>query len=378
MENEEELLAVLHLKRLPGIGALLGKRLIERFGSAVGVLRAEPEAWAGVEGITERAIAALRRNRSPRRELAEEIRCTLQRGIRMLSLTDADYPPLLREIPDPPSILYVRGDPAAMATLPVAVVGSRMPTRYGRDTAHRLSQELARRGFTVVSGLAVGIDAAAHEGALAAGGKTVAVLGSGLERIYPAQNVPLARRILSSSGAVASEFEPDAGPEPWRFPVRNRVISGVSLGCLVVEAGVRSGALITARLAADQGREVFAVPGSVHSPRSAGTHGLIKQGAKLVEDVRDILEELGFPARTEETVSASPSPPPVGSLPEEEQEVLAALGPYPLHIDELGRSLGRDAGSLAALLLQLELKGLAVGHPGKYYTATARPPGARS
>lgn len=382
MENEEELLSGLHLKRLPGIGNLLCKRLIERFGSAAAVLRAEPEAWAEVEGITERALEALRRNRSPRRELAQEIRAARRRGIRMLSLADADYPPLLREIPDPPPILYLRGDPAAMASFPVAVVGSRSPTRYGRETAQRLAADLAGRGFAVVSGLALGIDTSAHEGALAAGGKTAAVLGSGLERLYPSQNAPLARRILAASGAIASEFEPEAGPEAWRFPVRNRVISGISLGCVVVEAGARSGALITARLAAEQGREVFAVPGSVQSPRSAGTHRLIQQGAKLVQDVQDILEELGFGDRPEAkpgsaSPASSPSAPQTGALPAEEQEVLAALGPYPLHIDELGRALGRDAGSLAALLLQLELKGLAVGHPGKYYTAAVRPPGMR-
>ncbi|MEJ5359150.1 MAG: DNA-processing protein DprA [Desulfobacterales bacterium] len=375
----EEILPWLHLQRLPGIGNLLYKRLIDRFGTAAAVLQAEPEAWREVEGMNGRAMEALRRKPSPDPALLASIRAWLKKGIRVVTLADCDYPPLLREIPDPPPVLFARGEPAAVGAFPVAVVGSRRPTRYGRDMAHRLAGDLARRGCTVVSGLAFGIDAAAHEGALAAGGKTVAVLGSGLERIYPAEHGPLAKRLLDG-GALFSEFAPEAAPEAWRFPVRNRVISGLSLGCVVVEAGARSGALITARLAADQGREVFAVPGSVASPRSAGTHGLIKQGAKLVENVEDILVELGFPAPGE-----SADPPATGTRPSapaepltpEETEVLQALGPYPLHIDELGRSLGKDAGTLSSLLLQLELKGAALSHPGKYYTAAFRPPGGR-
>ncbi len=376
----EEILPWLHLQRLPGVGNLLYKRLIDRFGTAAAVLQADPEAWKEVEGMNGRAMDALRRRRMPDPELRQAILAWQMKGIRIMTLVDRDYPPLLREIPDPPPVLFVRGNPSALGSLPLAVVGSRQPTRYGRDMAHRLAGDLARHGFTVVSGLAFGIDAAAHQGALAAGGKTVAVLGSGLERIYPAEHGSLARRI-QEGGALFSEFEPEAAPEAWRFPVRNRVISGLSLGCVVVEAGARSGALITARIAADQGREVFAVPGSVQSPRSAGTHGLIKQGAKLVENIGDILVELGFPSPKEGAgLPASGTRPPAAAEPltPEENEVLQALGPYPLHIDELGRSLGKDAGTLSALLLQLELKGLASSQPGKYYTAAFRPPGGRT
>ncbi len=375
----EEILPWLHLQRLPGVGNLLYKRLIDRFGTAAAVLQADAEAWKEVEGMNGRAMEALRRQRFPDPELRETIRSWRAKGIRVVTLADRDYPPLLREIPDPPPLLFVRGDPAAVGSFPLAVVGSRQPTRYGREMAHRLAGDLARRGLTVVSGLAFGIDAAAHEGAIAAGGKTVAVLGSGLERIYPAEHTPLARRILEM-GALFSEFEPEAAPEAWRFPVRNRVISGLSLGCVVVEAGARSGALITARLAADQGREVFAVPGSVQSPRSAGTHGLIKQGAKLVENIEDILDELGFPGQKEGAgppVSGLRTAEAAEPLSPEESEVLQALGPYPLHIDELGRSLGKDPGTLSALLLQLEIKGLALSQPGKYYTAACRPAGGR-
>jgi DNA processing protein len=287
-----------------------------------------------------------------------------------ISPTHPDYPPLLREIPDPPPFLYASGD-IARCERPVAVVGSRNSTAYGVTMAQQLGSDLASLGFTVVSGMAIGIDAAAHEGALSSRGRTVAVLGSGLANVYPPQHVRLFERI-SASGAVLSEFPLKADPEAHHFPIRNRVISGMSLGTVVVEASKNSGSLITARLAAEQNREVFAVPGSIQSFKSMGTHNLIKQGAKLVENAQDIVSELGH--------FLADSPPDGGrqrlqpvekrySLTEEEKNVYRALGPYPLHIDELVRKLAMGAGKLSGILLQLELKGIVTQQAGKLFSA---------
>jgi DNA processing protein len=252
---------------------------------------------------------------------------------------------------------------------PIAVVGSRNATAYGLTVAHQLGGDLASLGFTVVSGMALGIDAAAHEGALAGGGRTAAVLGSGLGRIYPPQHLRLFERI-SAGGAVVSEFPLQAGPEGHHFPIRNRVISGMSLGTVVVEASRTSGALITARLAAEQNREVFAVPGSVQSYKSTGTHSLIKQGAKLVENAQDIVSELGHFLAGAQPGAGPQGPPPGGTSPRltaEETEVVQALGPYPLHLDELVRKLAMDAGRLSGILLELELKGIVAQQPGKLF-----------
>jgi DNA processing protein len=294
-----------------------------------------------------------------------EIEAAGRGGFRIVTLSDPAYPRLLREIPDPPPMLYVHGELEGLER-PIAVVGSRHATAYGVDTTHRLCADLAAVGCTVVSGMAVGIDAAAHEGALAGGGRTVAVLGSGLAKVYPPQHRRLFDRI-ATRGAVVSEFPIDADPEAHHFPVRNRIISGMSLGTVVVEATRNSGSLITARLAAEQNREVFAVPGSVQSFKSTGTHTLIKEGAKLVENVQDILSELGYAAAPPDVraVRSQTHPP----LTAEETDVLGALGPYPLHIDELVRTLSIDAGTLSGILLHLELKGLITQQPGKFFSA---------
>jgi DNA processing protein len=359
----------LHLKSVPGIGNHLFKRLIDRFGSPQAVLQAPAPELLAVDGITPRTVAALKSHGPPEGATAE-IKEALGRGFRLIPLTHADYPPLLREIPDPPPVLYVSGDLAG-GDRPVAVVGSRNATAYGLAQAHRLGSDLASLGFTVVSGMALGIDTAAHEGALAGSGRTVAVLGSGLARIYPPQNTRLFERI-SANGAVISEFPLQAEPEGHHFPIRNRVISGMSLGTVVVEASKTSGSLITARLAAEQNREVFAVPGSIQSYKSMGTHTLIKQGAKLVENVQDIVSELGqFLADARPGSGSGPQrPAPIEQrhrLTAEETDVYQALGPYPLHIDELVRKLAMDAGRLSGILLQLELKGIVTQQPGKLF-----------
>jgi DNA processing protein len=299
-------------------------------------------------------------------------------GCRIITQTDARYPTLLLQIPDPPPYLYLYGETAAFSVC-VAMVGSRHATSYGLSTTRRLSGDLARRDITVVSGLARGIDTAAHEGALQGGGTTVAVLGSGLANIYPRENTDLCRRI-AAQGAVVSEFPLDAGPDPHHFPQRNRIISGMSLGTVVVEATRRSGSLITARMALEQNREIFAVPGSVNSFKSMGTHTLIKEGAKLVTHVGDILEELPpLAIRTDgrPATETTPSPiPPV--LSGEERRVFESLSPYPTHVDELIRQVHMDPGRIAGILLTLELQGLVKQEPGKLFRLTDGAGGASS
>lgn len=367
-QTERTLLPWLTLKSVPGVGNLLFKRLILHFESPERVLSASPEALAGIEGVGDRLALAIARFR-PTDRIRRELAHALEKGCRFLPLCDDDYPALLKEIPDPPPFLYVLGNlPGTRRS--ISIVGSRHATDYGIRMTRRLCRDFADLGWSVVSGMAVGIDTAAHEGALAGGGPTVAVLGSGLDQIYPRVNIPLSRRI-SENGAVISELPLHADPDPHHFPARNRIISGLSLGTVVVEAARRSGSLITARLAAEQNREVFAVPGSVQSFKSSGTHLLIKQGAKLVEQTRDILEELfpilQDPASPPNTANRGPTPPP--DLAPEELRVFTALGAYPIHIDDLSRQLQLPAAEMSSLLLSLEIKGIARQLPGKFFTA---------
>ncbi len=343
--NVETLRPWFHLKSVPGIGNHLFKRLVDRFGSPQAALTAPSGELLAIEGVTRRAVEAMRSHGLPPYAVAE-IDAAQRRGYRIVTLNDGDYPPLLREIPDPPPFLYVSGN-LANAERCIAVVGSRNATAYGITAARQLCAELAQLKLTVVSGMALGIDTAAHEGALSVRGRTVAVLGSGLNQIYPAENRNLAERI-AASGAVISEFALDSGPDAHHFPIRNRIISGMCGGTVVVEATRHSGSLITARLAAEQNREVFAVPGSVQSFKSMGTHTLIKQGAKLVENAQDIVCELGQflgsqPAIADSRGSSARIEARCGLTPDESQ-VFRALGPYPLHIDELVRRLAIDAG----------------------------------
>jgi DNA processing protein len=271
---------------------------------------------------------------------------------------------LLRQIPDPPPFLYVYGTLPATA-LNLAVVGSRNATEYGLSTTRRLCTDLVKHDATIVSGMARGVDTAAHAGAIAAGGRTVSVLGSGLDRIYPRENERLFHQI-AENGAVVSEFSLGTGPDAHHFPARNRIISGMCHGTVVVEATGRSGSLITARLAADQGRDVFAVPGNIHSFKSVGTHTLIKEGAKLVAHAWDVLDEFPFVEaghRTEPPPAASTHPP----LTDTEAMIMDSLDAEPIHIDDLARKSGLPTGRLSGFLLQLELKGLVTQSPGKRF-----------
>jgi DNA processing protein len=369
----EQIVPWLALKSVPGIGNLMFNRLVVDIGSPQAVLRASSTRLSQVSGMTPRLVQAIRGHRCPDWVFMEIERCA-KKGFRIIPQTSPDYPALLLHIPDPPPLLYCYG---ALATSQchIAVVGSRKATAYGKINANSLAGELAAQGIGVVSGMARGIDTAAHIGAMEGGGRTIAVLGSGLECIYPAENLKLFHRI-AENGAVISEFALDAKPAPHHFPQRNRIISGMALGTVVVEAADRSGSLITARLAAEQGREVFAVPGSIHAATSRGAHNLIRQGAKLVENAEDIIEEIA------PQLSATPDQPPgyenktpgpevpgQGSLTAEEAGLLESMGPYPVHIDELARRCNLEMGPMSAILLQLELRGAVIQEPGKFFHA---------
>ena len=366
----DEPLPWLALKSVAGIGNRLFTRLIDHFGSPQNILSAAPEQLKQVRGITARLAAVIAAQRITD-AMKREVDRTRKAGVRIVTLTDPVYPELLLQIPDPPPLLYLLGSLEKKAGC-VAVVGSRNATAYGLQNARQLSADIAGMGITIVSGLASGIDTAAHQGALEAKGRTVAVLGSGLAKIYPASNRKLFDRI-AREGAVISEFAMRTEPEPHNFPIRNRIISGMALGTLVVEASRKSGSLITARLAAEQNREVFAVPGSIRSFKSTGTHALIKQGAKLVENAADILDEIGHrllsPATASSAAGSRQETP--AHLTPEEQRIIDALGPYPLHIDDLTRQVGMQPGSVASALLRLELKGLVQQSAGKCFTLFA-------
>ena len=287
-------------------------------------------------------------------------------GAHIILCTDPDYPPLLAQIPAAPAALYLLGSAPALASPQLAMVGSRNPTASGRETARAFAAWFARAGLTVTSGLAVGIDAASHEGALSVEGLTVAVFGTGLDRVYPAEHASLAERIRVR-GALVSEFPPRTAPRREHFPRRNRIISGLTLGTLVVEAARHSGSLITARLAAEQGREVFAIPGSIHSPVSRGCHQLIRDGAKLVEDAGDVLAELRISVPKETLTSAPGHLPEPPALDKEYEMLLDALGFEPATIDVLVARTRLASESVASMLLILELQGRVAALPGGRY-----------
>jgi DNA processing protein len=361
MTNERTL--TIALNTLPHLRAAVARGAYERFGSAAGIIAASPEELASLRGFGP-ALAGSVRSLDAERVGDEEERRARTLGIAILTLGDQDYPERLQLIPDPPRVLYRLGRLLPGDGAGIAVVGARACTAYGRTVAERLGRELAAAGVTVVSGLARGIDGCAHRGALAAGGRTVAVLGTGLDRIYPPEHRRLAGAIVDA-GALFSEFPLGAEPEPWHFPLRNRVISGLARGVVVVEAAARSGALGTADMALEQGREVFAIPGPVTAPTSAGTNRLIRQGAGLVESARDILES--FPDLAARLPSANAKPAADPGLSDPERELLAAIGAAPLPIDDIIRISPGTPAATAALLTALELKGLVRQHPGKIF-----------
>lgn len=362
-----ELLDHVRLACVPGIGGKLRRMLLDRFGSPRGVFAATAKEIATVGRIGPKLAASIvALGDSP---IADEVLEECRRsGITVLFEGDAGYPALLSRIDDPPGLLFVRGELKPCDTLAVALVGSRHPTPYGKRVAWQLAGGLARAGYTVVSGLARGIDAAAHRGALDAGGRTIAVLGTGVLTIYPPEHVDLADEVIAR-GAVVSEAPPLAEAHPGAFPQRNRIVSGLTLGTVVVEAAERSGALITARLAGEQGREVFAVPGQIDCRTARGCHRLIRDGATLVESVDDILEELGplFETTTAADGRAVRSPAEL-NLGDIEQRVLAAVddsgSPSSVDIDDVVAASGFSASQVLSTIGVLEMRRLLRRLPG--------------
>ena len=386
--DHDELGAWLRLTLTPGIGNGAARRLLARFGLPQSIfqqteaalqlcvpaaqakaLREIPQGWEALWQTTAQWLA----NAAPQGPARA-----------IVSLGDLRYPQALLDTEDPPLLLYLMGPASLLEHQPfpsdrcLAVVGSRNPTAQGAENARLFARALCGAGLTIVSGLALGVDAAAHEGALEAAtsagtmAATIAVVGTGLDRVYPRKNLDLAHRI-AAHGLIVSEYPLGTPPLPANFPKRNRIISGLSQGTLVVEAALASGSLITARMAAEQGREVFAIPGSIHAPQSRGCHALIRQGAKLVESAQDVLEELKIPATTvpglpQEGVNA----PGAAASDETEGPVLAALGYDPMGLDALIARTGMDASTLQVALLELELDGRIARLPGGLFQRVGR------
>jgi DNA processing protein len=355
----------LALYRAPGVGPTTFQALLDHFGSAQAVVESRQCASSGLLGKASLDYLA-----DPDWSAVEKDMVWLEEpDHHALTLTDPRYPTLLREIADPPPLLFVVGDPGVLSAMHLAIVGSRNPTAAGKETAEEFAAHLAGAGLVITSGLAVGIDAAAHRGALAARGATLAVTGTGLDRVYPARHRELAHQIAEQGGALVSEFVLGTPPLPDHFPRRNRIISGLSLGTLVVEAAVQSGSLITARTAVEQGREVFAIPGSIHSPLARGCHALIRQGAKLVETAQDILEELNPLAHTVKAAASVGEPGnDMSELDVEAAKLLGCMGYEPSSVDVLIARSGLTPEKVSSILLLLELRGYVAAMPGGLYT----------
>lgn len=348
------------------IGPVRVRKLRESLGSVEAIFAADPQVLARVDGVGEqaaRSIAQWSAQWSLSRELDEIGRL----GLRVVDVEDPDYPAALKEIYDPPLVLYVRGDLTAACRRGVAIVGSRHTTRYGEETTKKVAYQIAYAGLSVNSGLARGIDTFAHQGALAAKGRTSAVLGCSLDHIYPPENRTLADMIADQGGVLLSEFPLGTTPDRQTFPMRNRIVSGLSRGLLVVEAGEASGALITARMALDQGRSVFAIPGRIDSPQSRGCHRLIKEGAQLVESVEDILNEfeLLLPVAPEEKKRPWPE-----DLSMEETKILESMELDEIQLDALIQKSGLPSGVVTSTLLRLEMRKLVRQLPGKLFVKT--------
>jgi len=360
MTDRRELASWLRLTLIPGVGGETRRALLKAFGLPQEIFDASPSA---LSAVIDPALTECVLNHQCTAEIDAALDWAAQPGNHLLTLADADYPQSLLTSDDPPVLLYAKGNIASLNRPMLAVVGSRNATTQGLRDAEAFATALGDAGLTIVSGLALGIDAAAHRGALPTAAGTVAVIGTGADRLYPARNEALARAVIEN-GVVLSEFPLGTPPLAANFPRRNRIIAGLGLGCLVVEAALRSGSLITARLAAESGREVFAIPGSIHSPLSRGCHQLIRQGAKLVESAQDILEEL----RWESSANANVAPGLTSAVPtDSEEQVLAVLGDTPCALDTLSARSGLTPAELLAMLLPMELAGRVAQLPGGLY-----------
>jgi DNA processing protein len=362
--TESDAYFIVHL--IDGIGPVRAKRLRERFGSLDAALLARGADLRGVEGIGSEMVDKLTSWREI--DVERERKWAARLGLQIITQGDATYPASLREIYDPPLCLYIKGKIPETWPRGVAVVGSRETSHYGLETAKKLGYQLAYAGVPVISGLARGIDTAAHLGALAAKGTTWAALGCGLDKMYPPENDALAAKIVESGGCLISELPLGTAPDKRTFPMRNRIVSGLSFGVLVIEAGRQSGALITARQALDQGRQVFAVPGRIDNPQAQGCHQLIKDGAKLVEGVEDILGELEFLIPRDQVSTPRPLP---ANLSGDEEKVYAAIELDETPIDTITQRTGLASGTVSSTLLRLEMKKLVRQLPGKVFVRTS-------
>jgi len=356
--------AFIALNRVAGLGAITVKRLIEACGSAAAIFAMGERDLLRVQGIGSERAQAFRRDMERVRFDDEVVRAEA-RGVRLVTWADADYPALLKTIADPPLVLYVAGEVAALSGASVAIVGTRHPTVYGREMAQRLAGQLAAAGYVIVSGLARGIDTEAHRGALQAGGRTVAVMGGALDCLYPKENEALAQEMAEKNGAVASEYPFGRQPDRQTFPMRNRIVSGLVRGVVVVEAPLGSGTLITVDQALDQGRAVMAVPGRADSPASQGCHRLLRSGARLVTTADEVIEELQELLPVSAGRSAAPHAPaapaeivvePEPPATPDERRVLAQLGVEPVHADTVIRESGLPAGTVNAILVGLQIR----------------------
>ena len=367
MSAGDPLAAWLRLTLIPGVGGESQRKLLAAFGLPEAVFSASSTA---LRQATSDRVANLILASANTDAVAKALAWAQQPGQHIVTLADEDYPQALLEIPDPPTLLYVRGRRELLNRVALAVVGSRHPTPQGLLNAKQFSAALAESGLLIVSGLALGIDAAAHEGALAANGDTLAVIGTGIDRIYPARNHELAIRI-AERGCIISEFPLGTPVAAANFPRRNRLISGLARGVLVVEAAVDSGSLITARLAAEQGRDVCAIPGSIHAPQARGCHKLIKQGAKLVETAQDVLEEMRLDIPSHSAQASTTSTPPAVPA-EDDAAFLELLGFDPCPLDTLTERSGLTSEALSVILLRLELDGHVAALPGGRYQRLPR------
>jgi DNA processing protein len=355
-----EIEARLQLHRLPEIGSARLRKLIDAFGSACAALEASAAAWRAL-GVPA-ASSDARRDPAVRAGTSAAMRWLERPGQSLLVFGQPGYPALLAEIPDPPALLFVAGDVAVLEHPQLAIVGSRRASRPGLDTAAAFSRSLARIGFSITSGLALGVDGAAHQAALDAGGTTIGVLGTGLEKLYPQRHRQLAADMAAQGGAVISEMPLDAGPNAGNFPRRNRIISGLSLGVLVIEASIASGSLITARLAAEQGREVFAIPGSIHHPGAKGCHQLIRDGAQLVESIEHILQALRGWQHLPPDAGSDPGAPEAVCHP-----LVALLVACPHTSEGLASASGQSMAAVLAALTQLEMDGRVSCEAGRWF-----------
>jgi DNA processing protein len=361
MRSEHE--ALLWLSAAPLIGAGKLRALVGRFRSAEKVLSASKKELMSVDGIDVKTAESIK-SFDGARFVKDQSERLIRADARLISFWEEDYPDALKQIYDPPAFLFVKGELKKQDAFSIAIVGTRQPSNYGKLTTERFTRELAQAGFAIVSGLAYGVDTLAHKIAVEAGGRTIAVLGSGGDVIYPNENRGLAKKI-ASSGALVSEFPLGTDPDRNNFPRRNRIICGLSLGTLVIEAGAKSGALITAAMALDQGREVFAVPGNIDSPKSIGANELIKQGAKLAASVQDILEEIQPQFKL--NLQFEKKPQEELNLSEPEKIIFNLISHEPMHIDAIAAASGTPTSLTLSRLLSLELKNLVRQLPGKYF-----------